>query len=75
MVKWTVVLICGRLYITDYSQGEIIFENQTRMVFNEVLEKYLRIPLFPGQRRKKMGGFRFWIESDAQGVSFCFRSL
>ena len=28
-----------------------------RMVFNEVLEKYLRIPLFPGQRRKK------WVTS------------
>ena len=49
MVKWTLVLICGRFYITAYSQGKIIFEIQIIMVFNEVLEKYSRIPLFPGQ--------------------------
>ena len=48
MVKWTLVLIYGRFYINDYSQGEIIFEIQTRMVFIEVLEKYLHTPLFPG---------------------------
>ena len=49
MVKWTLVLIYGRFYITAYFQGKIIFESQMIMVFNEVLEKYLRIPLFPGQ--------------------------
>ena len=52
MVKWTLVLIYGRLYITAYTQGKIIFESQTRMVFNEFPEKYLCIPLFTGQRRK-----------------------
>ena len=28
-----------------------------------------------GTVKKKMGDFRFWIESDAWRVSFCFRSL
>ena len=36
MVKWTLVLIYGRLYITDYSQGKIIFEIQMRTLSNEV---------------------------------------
>ena len=53
MEKWTPVLIHGRFFINDYSQGKIIFESHTRMVCNEFLEKDLRIPLFPGQRRKK----------------------
>ena len=37
-VKWALLLIHGRFYITDYSQGKILFESQIRMVFNEVLE-------------------------------------
>ena len=49
MVKWTLVLIYGRLYITAYYKGGVIFESQMRTVFNENLEKYLLIPLFPGQ--------------------------
>ena len=53
IVKWTLVLIYGRFYITAYSQGKIIFESQMRILFNEVLEKYLQVPLFTGQRRKK----------------------
>ena len=41
-VKWTLVVIYCRFYITDYSQWNIIFESQTIMVFNEVLgEKYI----------------------------------
>ena len=43
--------------ITAYFKGKILFESQMRMVFNEVLEKYLRIPLFTGQLRKK------WVTS------------
>ena len=49
MVKWAPVLIYGRFYITAYSQENIIFESKTRMLLNEVMKKYLRIPLFPGQ--------------------------
>ena len=37
VVIWTLVLIYGRFYITDYYQGNILFESQMRMVFNEVL--------------------------------------
>ena len=47
MVTWTLVLIYGRFYITAYSQGKINFEGQMIMVFIEVFEKDLRIPLFP----------------------------
>ena len=49
MVEWTLVLIYGRLYINYYSQGKILFESQMIIVFNEVPEKELRIPIFPGQ--------------------------
>ena len=52
MVKWTLVLIYGRLYIPAYSQGKIIFESQIRMVFNEVLVKDLRIPFFQVSEEK-----------------------
>ena len=51
-VKWTLVLIYARFYITDYSQGKIIFESQMILVFNEVLEKYLCIPLFKVSEEK-----------------------
>ena len=37
---------------TGYSQRKVLFESQKRMVFNEVPEKYLRIPIFPGKRTK-----------------------
>ena len=40
MVKWTLVTIYGRFYITDYYQGKTIFESHMRMVFNEFLEKF-----------------------------------
>ena len=48
--KWT--KIKKKHCITGYSQGKVLFESQTRMVFNEVPEKYLRIPIFPGKRTK-----------------------
>ena len=35
-VKWTLVLIYGRFYITDYYQVKILFESHMRMVFNAV---------------------------------------
>ena len=74
MVKLTLVLIFGRFYINDYSQGKIIFEIQIIMVFNAVL-KNIHIFFFFQVSERKRGDFRFWIESDAWRVSFCFRSL
>ena len=53
MVKWTLVIIYGRIYIAEYSQVKIIIKSQIRMLFNDVLEKYLHISLFPDQWRKK----------------------
>ena len=73
-VKWKLVLMYGRFYITYHSQGKILLESQMIMEFNEVLEKYSRIPPFHVSE-EKMGDFRFWVESDAWGVSFCFRLL
>ena len=73
MVKWTLVLIYGRLYINDYYHGNILFESQMRLVFNEVLEN-IHLFLFFQVSAEKMGDFRFWIESDYWRVSFCFRS-
>ena len=75
MVKWTLVLIYGRFYIIAYSQGSIIFEGQVIMVFNEVPGKIFTNSSFSGSMKKKMDDFRFWIESDAWRISFCFRSL
>ena len=49
MVKWAKVQIYGRFYINVNNQGKILFESKIRMVFNSVPEKYLPIPLFPGQ--------------------------
>ena len=74
MVKWTLVLIYGTLYITAYYQGKIIFKIHTGMVFNEFLGKRFTYPSF-SRSVNKMGGFRFWIESDSWRVSFCFISL
>ena len=37
MAKWTLVLIYGRFYITNFTQGKLLFEIQIRTVFNEVL--------------------------------------
>ena len=75
IVKWTLLPIYGRFYITDYSQVNIIFETKMRMAFNEVLEKISTYSSFYRPVKNKMGDFRFWIESDAWRVSFCFRSL
>ena len=49
MVKWTLVLIYGRFYINDYSQGKILFESQMIMVFNEVLGEIFTYSYFSGQ--------------------------
>ena len=57
MVKWTLVLIYGRFYITDYFQGKMIFESQTRMLFNEVPEKRFTYSSFSGSVKKK------WVTS------------
>ena len=56
-VKWTLVLIYARFYITDYSQGKIIFESQMIMVFDEVLEK-IYVFLFFQASEEKIG----WLQ-------------
>ena len=57
MVKWTLVLIYGRLYITSYYQKKIIFEIQTIMVFNEALVKISVYSSFSRSVKKK------WVTS------------
>ena len=57
IVKWKLVLIYGRFYITTYSQGKILFENQTRMVFNEVSGKRFSYSSFFRSLKKK------WVTS------------
>ena len=49
MVKLILVLIYGRFYINDYSQGKILFESQMIMVFNEVLGEIFTYSYFSGQ--------------------------
>ena len=65
MVELKLVIIYGRLYITSYSQVNIIFDSQIIMVFNESPEKRFTYSSFSRSAKKKMGGFKFWIESDA----------
>ena len=57
MVKWTLVLIYGRLYKIVYSQGKIIFESQITMVFNKVLGKIFLYSSFSRSVKKK------WVAS------------
>ena len=75
MVKWALILIYGRFYITNYYQGKIIFESKMVILFNELQGKRLTYSSLSRSVKKKMGDFRFWIESDALRVPFCFRSL
>ena len=53
MVKWTLILFYGSGYITDYPQGNIIFESQMIMVFNEVPEKRFTYYSFSRPGKKK----------------------
>ena len=51
--KMALVLIYGRLYITAYLQGNIIFESQKRIVFNDVLGKIFTYYSFFRSAKKK----------------------
>ena len=57
MVKWTLVLIYGRLRITAFSQGKIIFEIQMRILFNEVPGEIFTYSSFSRSVKKK------WVTS------------
>ena len=63
MAKWSLVLIYGRLYITVYCQGKIIFESEMIIVFNEVLGKIFMYLSFSRSVNKKWvtSGFGFKV--------------
>ena len=70
MVNCKLVLIYGRLYITAYNQGKIIFESQKRMVFNEVPEKIFTYSSFSESAKKKWVTSGFGLKVMLRGSLF-----